>query len=347
MNKKELQLRHLAILGELANIEETAEAREEGNRALTVEEQQKFDALMREDAVIAAKLRGMVTDAELANMQEHVDKSAQLREYFQGLMTNKRDDVTLTFVAKSTPDNTSIKESGAVVLKINDVMDTKLEGLGLPQTLTVLTGVTGDEVWPVNINDSVMEEVGEIQVVNEQALKFDNIKAVSNRVSQAIAVSRKAIDFAAFDLYSYVIFKIRKALAEYYAKKVYSHADWAGNKGPFSRVTPGTLDLSSDAFKKLLIAAAELGGGVFDEIPVFTIDKYTEAVLKATPKAAGQGGFIIENEPSQDTPTPCRTTSTRPSTPTSMSMILMLAATRSTSWASASGSTLHCSSMAR
>ena len=295
MNKKELQLRHLAILGELANIEETAEAREEGNRALTVEEQQKFDALMREDAVIAAKLRGMVTDAELANMQEHVDKSAQLREYFQGLMTNKRDDVTLTFVAKSTPDNTSIKESGAVVLKINDVMDTKLEGLGLPQTLTVLTGVTGDEVWPVNINDSVMEEVGEIQVVNEQALKFDNIKAVSNRVSLAIAVSRKAIDFAAFDLYSYVIFKIRKALAEYYAKKVYSHADWAGNKGPFSRVTPGTLDLSSDAFKKLLIAAAELGGGVFDEIPVFTIDKYTEAVLKATPKAAGQGGFIIEN----------------------------------------------------
>lgn len=295
MNKKELQLRHLAILGELANIEETAEAREEGKRALTAEEQQKFDALMREDAVIAAKLRGMVTDAELANMQEHVDKSAQLREYFQGLMTNKRDDVTLTFVAKSTPDNTSIKESGAVVLKINDVMDTKLEGLGLPQTLTVLTGVTGDEVWPVNINDSVMEEVGEIQVVNEQALKFDNIKAVSNRVSQAIAVSRKAIDFAAFDLYSYVIFKIRKALAEYYAKKVYSHADWAGNKGPFSRVTPGTLDLSSDAFKKLLIAAAELGGGVFDEIPVFTIDKYTEAVLKATPKAAGQGGFIIEN----------------------------------------------------
>ena len=294
MNKKELQLRHLAILNELDKIETTAEAREEGNRALTAEEQQNFDALMREDAVIAAKLRGMVTDSELANMQEHVDKSAQLREYFQGLMMNKRDDVTLTFVTKSTPDNTSIKESGAVILKINDVMDTKLEGLGLPQTLTVLTGVTGDEVWPVNINDSVMEEVGEIQVVNEQALKFDNIKAVSNRVSQAIAVSRKAIDFAAFDLYSYVIFKIRKSLSEYYAKKVYSHADWAGNKGPFSRVTPGTLDLSSDAFKKLLIAAAELGGGIFDEVPVFTIDKYTEAVLKATPKAAGQGGFIIE-----------------------------------------------------
>ena len=295
MNKKELQLRHLAILGELDHIEETANAREEGNRALTAEEQQKYDALMREDAIIAAKLRGMATNAELAKMQENEDRSAQLREYYKGLMKNQRDDVTLTFVAKSTPDNTSIKESGAVTLKINDVMDTKLEGLGLPPSVTVLTGVTGDEVWPVNINDAVMEEVGEIQVVNEQAIKFDNIKAVSRRISLAIGVSRKAIDFAAFDLYAYVIFKIRKALAVYYAKKVYSHADWNGNKGPFSLVTPGNLDLSTDAFKKILIAAAEFGGIGFDETPVFTIDSYTEAVLKATPKAAGQGGFIIEN----------------------------------------------------
>ena len=295
MNKKELQLRHMAILGELDQIEATAEAREEGKRALTVEEQQKFDALMREDAVIAAKLRGMANSAELAKMQENEDKSAQLREYYQGLMKQQRTDVTLTFVSKTTPDNTSITESGAVTLKINEVMDTKLEGLGLPQTATVLTGVTGDEVWPININDAEMEEVGEIAVVNEQAIKFDNVKAVSRRVSLAIGVSRKAIEFAAFDLYAYIIFKIRKALAVYYAKKVYSHANWSGNKGPFSLVTPGNIDLSTDAFKKILIAAADLGGGIFDETPVFTIDKYTEAVLKATPKAQGQGGFIIEN----------------------------------------------------
>ena len=295
MNKKELQVRHLAILGELNQIEETANAREEGNRALTAEEQQKFDSLMREDSIIAAQLRGMATDAELAKIRENEDKSAQLREYYKGLMKQERSDVTLTFVAKTTPDGSSITESGAVTLKINEVMDTKLEGLGLPQGVTVLTGVTGDEVWPVNINDVEMEEVGEIEVVNEQAINFDNVKAVSRRVSLAVGVSRKAIDFAAFDVYSYVMFKIRKALAVYFAKKVYSHADWNGNKGPFSLVTAGALDLSSAPFEKILLAAAEFAGAGFEELPVFTIDKYTEAKLKATLKNSGVPGYIIEN----------------------------------------------------
>lgn len=295
MNKKELQVRHLAILGELNQIEETANAREEGNRALTAEEQQKFDALMREDSIIAAKLRGMATDAELSKIRENEDKSAQLREYYKGLMKQERSDVTLTFVAKTTPDGSSITESGAVTLKINEVMDTKLEGLGLPQGVTVLTGVTGDEVWPVNINDVEMEEVGEIEVVNEQAINFDNVKAVSRRVSLAVGVSRKAIDFAAFDVYSYVMFKIRKALAVYFAKKVYSHAAWNGNKGPFSLVTAGALDLSSAPFEKILLAAAEFAGAGFEELPVFTIDKYTEAKLKATLKNTGVPGYIIEN----------------------------------------------------
>lgn len=295
MNKKELQLRHLAILGELSQIEDTAKAREEGKRALTPEEQEKFESLMREDAIIGAQLRGLATDAELAKIQESEDKSAQLREYYKGLIANKRDDVTLTFVPKTTPDGSSIKESGAVTLKINEVMDTQLEGLGLPQGVTVLTGVTGDEVWPININDVEMEEVGEIQVVNEQAINFDNVKAVSQRVSLAIGVSRKAIAFAAFDLYAYIIFKIRKALSVYFAKKVYSHANWNGNKGPFSLVTPGTLDLSSNPFEKILVAAAEFAGAGFEGTPVITIDKYTEAKLKATLKSAGVSGYIIEN----------------------------------------------------
>ncbi|MBQ4388012.1 MAG: hypothetical protein II822_10475 [Prevotella sp.] len=295
MNKKELKLRHMAILGELNQIEETASKREEGNRALTAEEQQKFDALMREDAIIGIQLRGMATDAELAKMERSADMSAQLREYYQGLIKQERTDVTLTFVPKTTADGSSITESGAVTLKINEVMDTKLEGLGLPQGVTVLTGVTGDEVWPVNINDVEMEEVGEIEVVNEQAINFDNVKAVSRRISLAIGVSRKAIDFAAFDVYAYVMFKIRKALAMYLAKKVYSHANWNGNKGPFSLVTPGSLDLSTKPFENILMAAAEFAGAGFEGVPVVTIDKYTEAKLKATLKNPGVPGYIIEN----------------------------------------------------
>ena len=61
--KSELQKRHLAILVELDKIDETANAREEGKRALTLEEQEKWDALVREDKQIGLTLRGMIDDA--------------------------------------------------------------------------------------------------------------------------------------------------------------------------------------------------------------------------------------------------------------------------------------------
>ena len=39
------------------------------------------------------------------------------------------------------------------------------EGLGLPVGLGIVTGVTGNEVWPVSINDVEMEEVGEVEAL--------------------------------------------------------------------------------------------------------------------------------------------------------------------------------------
>ena len=78
--KSELQKRHLAILVELDKIEETANAREEGKRAFTPEEQEKWDALEREDKLIGMTLRGMIDDAQLQKeIRERDDKNALLR----------------------------------------------------------------------------------------------------------------------------------------------------------------------------------------------------------------------------------------------------------------------------
>ena len=272
-------------------IEQTAKRE---NRQFTEEESAEYDGLLRESAKNTEMLKSEAVGAELSKIRENEDKSANLREYLQGVR-QKREDNTITLATKSPADNSSIEESGAVNLYIHDLIDTQLEGLGLPQGLTMLTGVTADEVWPIAINDAEMEEVGEIVTVNEQAINFDNVKAVSRRVSEAIGVSNKAIDYAAFDLFSFIQFKIRKSLAQYFAKKVYSHAAWNGNKGPFSLVTAKTLDLSSDPFKKILMAVADIARLGFDGTPVLTIDKVTEAELKATLKTAGVPGYIIEN----------------------------------------------------
>ena len=56
------------------------------------------------------------------------------------------------------------------------------EGLGLPVGLNVVTGVTGNEVWPVSINDVEMEEVGEVNALEDQVLNFAQITPTVRRV---------------------------------------------------------------------------------------------------------------------------------------------------------------------
>ena len=282
--KSELQKRHLAILVELDKIEETANAREEGKRAFTPEEQEKWDALEREDKLIGMTLRGMIDDAQLQKeIRENSDRNVMLREYIQGVK-EKRTNNTVTLAPKSTPDGTSIKESGAVALTIKDLIDTKVEGINLPANLNMLTGVVGDVLWPLSVDDAVASVAGEVSQIDEQALAFANQKASSERVAVAIAVSNKAIDNADFDLIGFVSYKIRKAIAIMLAKRVYSHAAWEDTfKGPFSLVTPGTITKGTGFAKALAMAVASIADQGFEGEPTIVIDKVTEAELKYTP----------------------------------------------------------------
>ena len=282
--KSELQKRHLAILVELDKIEETANAREEGKRAFTPEEQEKWDALEREDKLIGMTLRGMIDDAQLQKeIRENSDRNVMLREYIQGVK-EKRTNNTVTLAPKSTPDGTSIKESGAVALTIKDLIDTKVEGINLPAGLNMLTGVVGDVLWPLSVDDAVASVAGEVSQIDEQALAFANQKASSERVAVAIAVSNKAIDNADFDLIGFVSLKIRKAIAIMLAKRVYSHAAWEDTfKGPFSLVTPGTITKGTGFAKALAMAVASIADQGFEGEPTIVIDKVTEAELKYTP----------------------------------------------------------------
>jgi HK97 family phage major capsid protein len=188
--------------------------------------------------------------------------------------------------------------SGAINLTIHELIPTLHEGLDLPSTLRVVTGVTGNEIWPVNVDDVEMEEVGEVEALNDQVVNFTNITPTQKRVGLKVPVSNMAIDNAAFDLMSFVQTKFTLALRKYLAKKIYSQAAWTGNKGPFSGLTPkGTITIGSGAYKSILKAVAEFSDkGFYEGGVVLVMDRATEAELKATPKIEGAaGGFVIEN----------------------------------------------------
>lgn len=283
---REIQARMSAIYLQMEK-----EKREEYN----AEEKREMEELQHELEDNRREIMLSKDEAAIAELRENIDRNKQYREYLQGVR-QKREDNTVTLAPKSPADGTSITESGAIVLNIQDIIDTKENGLGRPAGQSFITGVEGDELYPYSINDVEMEEVGEIEAINDQALEFTNIKVVSRRVSLSVAVSNKAIDNAAFDLVAFVLYKIQKAWTIYFAKKNYSHAAWTGNKGAFSLVTPGTITLDSTIGAQIDEAFADFAELGFDEEGCVVISPKTEARLKHTYEGNGVAAHpIIEN----------------------------------------------------
>ena len=278
------------ILDKLANLDEIAQTRE-----LNEEEKKTLAALQREHQGVTREITFMNQQAAAASQREVKSKNAIMREALDFLRANPNRELTLGTVG-SNPGG-SITESGAIALNIHDLIGTLNEGLGLPSTLTLVTGVTGNDLWPVSVDDVDLEELGENVEVNDQNLHFDNIQAVAHRVSLAVSVSNSAIDNATFDVFSFVQGKFQLALRRYLAKKVYSQANFTGVKGPFSNLaSSGDIEIADGkTYKNILKAVAQFTNKGFDSsMVVLVIDAITEAELKATKKAE-DAGFVIEN----------------------------------------------------
>ena len=295
MNKKfktvqEALAHNREILDKLANLDEIAQTRE-----LNEEEKKTLAALQREHQGVTREITYMNQQAAAASQREVKSKNAIMREALDFLRANPNRELTLGKVGSNAGG--SITESGAIALNIHDLIGTLNEELGLPSTLTLVTGVTGNDLWPVSVDDVDLEELGENVEVNDQNLHFDNIQAVAHRVSLAVSVSNSAIDNAAFDVFAFVQGKFQLALRRYLAKKLYSQANFTGVKGPFSNLaSSGDIEIADGkTYKNILKAVAQFTNKGFDSsMVVLVIDAITEAELKATKKAE-DAGFVIEN----------------------------------------------------
>lgn len=297
MNKKtfaELREQRMAANEKLGDLYAKA-----ANRELTDDEKIQEMNLSREIRQCEDAMRALNLEAENSKItaeREKASKGAHFREILANLRQGKGDrEITLAPPTENATQN--IEASGAVNLTIHDLIPTLHEGLGLPVGLNVVTGVTGNEVWPVSINDVEMEETGEVSTLNDQVLDFAKITPTARRIGLTVPVSNRAIDNAAFDLMAFVQAKFTIALKKYLAKKIYSQANWSGNKGPFGGAIPTNIELGTDAYKNILKAVADFSDkGFFEGKVCIAMDRATEAELKATPKISGAaGGFVIEN----------------------------------------------------
>ena len=265
------------------------------NRELTDEEKMQELNLTREIRQCEDAMRAINLDSEnekLNAQREQCHKADLFREILKDSRKGGLREILLD--PTSPAAGNSITESGAINLSIKDIIPTLNEGLNLPVGLNVVSGVTGNELWPVIVDDVEIEELGEVESLTDQTLHFTNITPLVRRIGMTVPVSNRAIDNAAFDLMAFVQRKFTLAMRKHLAKKVYSQAEWTGVKGPFSGMTATSIELGTDAYKNILTAVAGFADKGFEGNVCLVMDNVTEAELKATPKAQGQGGFVIE-----------------------------------------------------
>ena len=165
--KGELQVRNREIQDRLSEMNDTL--MREKREAFTEDEQREWNELSRERELNRMEIENQMTDVELAKHREVISKGEQLREYLKDVRQGKADREILLNPA-NPGDTNNIKASGAINLTIHEMIPTLHEGLDLPTTLKIVTGVEGNEIWPVSINDVEMEEVGEVESLHDQVL---------------------------------------------------------------------------------------------------------------------------------------------------------------------------------
>ena len=302
MTKSQIQERQLAIMDRMHEMEEKSREANNGSILFNEQESAEYRSLCDESAGLSARAKAMASGKELEQIREREERGKQLREMIKKCGMEKRAESTTILAFKDTdasPANTTanLEAGGLIPVEILPIIDTKVPGIELPDSLKMATGVTGTQVVPYSINDVQFSVEGEVTKVGEQALNFANIKATPQRVAASVPVSFRAIDNAAFDIIAFVTYKFTKGWAMFRALHVYAHGEYTKLQSPFAQVTPVELALDANIGKNLAKEIAEMYDLGFEGDPEIIMDKTTEtdlAFTKLIPGTTDSSRTVVE-----------------------------------------------------
>ena len=302
MTKSQIQERQLAIMDRMHEMEEKSREANNGSILFNEQESAEYRSLCDESAGLSARAKAMASGKELEQIREREERGKQLREMIKKCGMEKRAESTTILAFKDTdasPANTTanLEAGGLIPVEILPIIDTKVPGIELPDSLKMATGVTGTQVVPYSINDVQFSVEGEVTKVGEQALNFANIKATPQRVAASVPVSFRAIDNAAFDIIAFVTYKFTKGWAMFRALHVYAHGEYTKLQSPFAQVTPVELTLDANIGKNLAKEIAEMYDLGIEGDPEIIMDKTTEtdlAFTKLIPGTTDSSRTVVE-----------------------------------------------------
>lgn len=296
----------------LAEIARSAEA--EG-REFTKEEQAEINSLTREKSWRTTMLQaGPAYSGGMEREAEHRSLESMIREAVSqgGLQTiplfraegdgGSQPPSTPTTTPTPVTIVTADAVSGAIVpLTVGEIIKPLVEGVIYNKIgIRMPTGLAGDYVWPVVGSTLKAEFVGEGVALTAQGIDLDKITANKQRLGVTVELTRESI----FQSRGLIEQLVREQIGEVFPvalNEVILGGSTKGNlKSPFATakcVKKTIAAIGSGTMKELAkIKAEKLNAGYSSAGMVWVMDEGTKAELECTPRDAGSGMMLVEND---------------------------------------------------
>ena len=297
MHKRTVNVRELVnkYQTNCERISEIADACEKEQRERTDAETTEFNALTRENQLLQMKMQAAAAEQLRENPNTVEDVNRIIRENMNaGRQTQIMLVRDLMMVSDVTP-------GGIVPVKVQDILEPLVEGLILNKVgLPMPTGLAGDFVWPTY--ETVEATIaGEGVALSDTKITMSKLTASPQRIGIAIPVTRQAMNQTEGILEMIVKKLMPLAVAKLLNKILFSTTKVTGATslvGPFvGLVAKATAFSAEPTFKDFnSLKAKVLATGIDGDNLCWVMTKAQKAIAEATPKDAGSGIMVCEND---------------------------------------------------
>ena len=278
-----------------ARINQMADLCEAEQRTRTEQENAEYEALTRENAVLQMRMQAAAARHMAKNPNALADANRLLRDNMQA---GRQTQIMLTRDLVMVADGTS---GGIIPLNIQDILDPLTEGLILDKVgLPMPTGLAGDYVWPTY--EAVEATIaGEGVELTDTKINMSKLTAQPQRVGVAIPVTRQTIIQTQGIIETIVKRLMPQAVAMLLNKVLFSTTKATGATslvGPFvGKAAKATAMSATPTFADFVkLKAAVLESGVDGTALCWVMTQAQKAIAEATPKDAGSGIMVCEQD---------------------------------------------------
>lgn len=297
MTKSKVNVRDLVdkYQSNCERISAIADACEQEQRERNEAETKEYEALVRENQLLQMKMQAAAAELQRENPNIVEETNTLIRE---NLQNGKQTQISLVRDLVMVSD---VSAGGVVPVKVQDILDPLVEGLILDKVgLPLPTGLAGDYVWPTY--ETVEATIaGEGVALSDTKIKMSKLTASPQRVGIAIPVTRQAMMQTEGILEMIVKKLMPLAVAKLLNKILFSTTKVTGATtlvGPFvGKVSKAVAFSSTPTFKEFnTLKAKVLASGVDGDNLCWVMTKAQKAIAEATPKDAGSGIMVCEND---------------------------------------------------